>query len=69
MAVNEVFQSSMAVSAEQVFLENRVWVGGGMVFGIPDRLALLAQDYRQAVAHFLTRGLSNTDQQVRQQRR
>lgn len=54
----------MTTSTEDIMKKNLVWVGGGLVFGEKEQIIKFAAQFRNAVTHFLSRGLANTDQQV-----
>ena len=52
------------ITAEQIFMDNVVWVGGGVFVAKASVMLTLVEDYLLAVQHFLSRGLMNSDQQV-----
>ncbi|KAL8566613.1 hypothetical protein ACOMHN_049754 [Nucella lapillus] len=51
-------------SAEEIFKENAVWVGGGMMLATREKYSQFVAEYRRATQYFLAAGLANTDQQV-----
>lgn len=52
------------VTAQDIFLGNKVWVGGGFFVGVAAAMATWAEEYRRYANYFACQGLMNTDQQV-----
>ena len=52
------------LTIKEIFLGNHVLMGGAFFLGKPNALAEIANRYQNAVEHFLSQGLMNTDQQV-----
>lgn len=58
------FRLSLTKHPEEIMKKNLVLVGGGLVFGEREYMIKFAAQFRRAVQHFLSKGLTNTDQQV-----
>ncbi|WAR22279.1 hypothetical protein MAR_016253 [Mya arenaria] len=56
--------TNMAMSVTDIFRNNLVWVGGGLVFANRDIISRYETQLKKAVDYFLSRRLMNTDQQV-----
>ncbi|KAL4231470.1 hypothetical protein ACF0H5_009047 [Mactra antiquata] len=52
------------VTPKTIFLNNLVYVGGGLVFGKKQQIVKFASQVKQTVNYFLEQNLTNTDQQV-----
>ena len=64
VAMNEIVKRRMNRRVRDIFLNNKVWLGGGLFFGEMSRLIVFAKQFKKSVAYFLSRRLVNTDQQV-----
>ncbi|XP_052817873.1 uncharacterized protein LOC128243905 isoform X2 [Mya arenaria] len=65
VAMNVIHANThMAMSVTNIFRNNLVWVGGGLVFANRDIILRYETQLKKAVDYFLSRRLMNTDQQV-----
>ena len=65
IAMNLVyFNRNMSASPQNIFKQNIVWVGGGLVFGERNLVIQYDKQFMKAVDYFISIGLMNTDQQV-----
>lgn len=64
ISFNEVFHANLSLSPEQIFKDNIVWVGGGIVIGTSAVFLKFEKLYKKAVLYFLERKLMNSNQQV-----
>lgn len=63
VAYSEVARSHN-LSALTIFMKNLVWLSGSFFVGSVDVLNVWVREYRLYAEHFISQGLSNTDQQV-----
>ncbi|WAR22277.1 hypothetical protein MAR_016251 [Mya arenaria] len=56
--------TNMAMPVTDIFRNNLVWVGGGLVFANRDIIPRFETQLKKAVDYFLSRRVMNTDQQV-----
>ena len=64
IAMNRVNNVSLNISYSKIFMQNRVWVGGGLFFGTAEAVFKYEQQYNTAVNYFISKRLMNTDQQI-----
>ena len=64
LALNRIHFRSLLESPQEIFRNNLVWVGGGLVLGDTLLFLKFINEYQQAVQRYLNMGLSSTDQQV-----
>lgn len=65
IAMNLVnYKHNLKLHPETIMKENRLLVGGGLVFGEREHIIMFAAQFRRAVDYFLSEGIMNTDQQV-----
>ena len=64
IAVNQLNYRTLTQSPHEIFWNNDLWVGGGLVLGERSLFKRFIQTYRSAVERYLDMSLSSTDQQV-----
>ena len=64
IAVTRVANFEMGMEISKIFLEEKVWVGGGIFVGDHELMLKYTEQYKRAVDYFLSKQLMNTDQQV-----
>lgn len=64
LAVNEVYSPNLNLTPKEIFMQNKVWIGGGMFIGTRSVQLAFEKLYKKAVMYYLEKKIMNTDQQV-----